>query len=72
MERATGYFTVTGVSKQVLFPLIIYYLTTLNVFFTAYAIVFFYTITGAHDNCHRLVNKLPVILLLLCYTFVSP
>ena len=44
VERATSYFTVTGVSKQVLFLLIIYYLTRLNVFFTAYAIVFFYTI----------------------------
>ena len=44
VERAASYFTVTGVSKQVLFPLIVYYLTRLNVFFTAYAIVFFYTI----------------------------
>ena len=66
VERAASYFTVTGVSKQVLFSLIIYYLTRLNVFFHGLCDSFLLY------HCHRLVNKLPVILLLLCYTFVSP
>ena len=50
VEKAISYFTVTGVSKQVLlFVLIIFYYIS---FLTAYAIVFFNTIvTGSWINC---------------------
>ena len=45
VEQAISYFTVTGVSKQVLlFGLIICFFSRLNAFFTAYAIAFFNTI----------------------------
>ena len=47
VEQAFSYFTVTGVSKQVLlFALIIFYLRSAKCFFflTAYPIVFFNTV----------------------------
>ena len=45
VEQPISYFILTGVSKQaLLFALIIYYLSRLNTFFTACAIVFFNTI----------------------------
>ena len=52
VEKAISYFTVTGVSKQViLFVLIIFYYRRLNAFLTAHAIVFFNTIvTGSWIN----------------------
>ena len=56
VEQAIGYFAVTGVSKQVLlFALIIFHLRSAKCFFH-----------GLRDrflsyNCHRLMNKLPVI-----------
>ena len=50
VERATSYFTVTGVSKQVSFPLIIYYLTRLDVIFTAYIVFFYTTVIGSWIN----------------------
>ena len=57
VEQAINYFAVTGVSKQVLlFALIIFHLRSAKCFF----------LHGLRDrflsyNCHRLMNKLPVI-----------
>ena len=57
VEQAINYFAVTGVSKQVLlFALIIFHLRSAKCFF----------FHGLRDrflsyNCHRLMNKLPVI-----------
>ena len=63
VEQAISYFAVTGVSKQVLFfALIIFHLRSAKCFFH-----------GLRDrflsyNCHRLMNKLPVIQLLIFHT----
>ena len=51
---------------KLLFALIIDYLRSAKCFFHGLCDTFLYY------NCHRLVNKIPIILLLLYYTFDSP
>ena len=56
VEQAISYFTVTGVSKEVLLcALIIFYLQPAECFFHGLCDSFHWY------NCHRLMNKLPVI-----------
>ena len=56
VAQAISYFTVTGVSNQVLlFALIIFYIRSAKYFFHGLCDSFL------QYNCHRLVNKLPVM-----------
>ena len=56
VEQAMSYFTVTGVSNQVLlFALIIFYIRSAKSLFHRLCDSFL------SYNCHRLVNKLPVM-----------